>query len=79
MLVYAIATVCLIPGSALTLALGDLYGVPLGAALVLLGTNLGASLAFLLSKTVAHRAVLARFGQDRRYQAIDRASRNAEP
>ena len=71
--IYALATVCLIPGSALTLAIGDLYGVPLGTILVLFGANLGASISFFLAKTVARRAVLARFDADRRFQAIDRA------
>ncbi len=48
--VYAIATVFMIPGSALTLAGGALFGPLLGAACNLGGASLGAGLAFLVAR-----------------------------
>ena len=50
-LLYVIATVCLIPGSALTLVAGAIFGLWLGAATVVVGANLGAYVSYLLAKT----------------------------
>ena len=55
---YAIATVVLVPASALTLAAGFLYGPVTGTAIVSAASTLGATLAFLVSRYLARPFVL---------------------
>lgn len=55
---YAIATVILVPASALTLAAGFLYGPVTGTAIVSAASTLGATLAFLVSRYLARPFVL---------------------
>ncbi len=73
MLVYVLATVLLLPGSILTLGAGFAYGVGLGTAVVWIGANLGATVAFLLGRTVAREWVSARVRTNPRFAAIDHA------
>jgi pyruvate/2-oxoglutarate dehydrogenase complex dihydrolipoamide dehydrogenase (E3) component/uncharacterized membrane protein YdjX (TVP38/TMEM64 family) len=72
-LAYVLATVSFLPGSILTLGAGFAYGVGLGTAVVTVGANLGAALAFVLGRTVARRAIAARVEANPRFAAIDRA------
>lgn len=50
---YAVATLALIPASALTLAAGFIYGAVTGTAIVSAASTLGATLAFLVSRYLA--------------------------
>ena len=50
---YAVATVALVPGGIFDLAGGALFGPFLGTALDLLGGTLGAALAFLVARYIA--------------------------
>lgn len=59
-LLYAIATVFALPGSALTIGGGLLFGVAWGTAINLAGATLGACLAFLISRTLG-RETAAKF------------------
>lgn len=70
---YALATVCGVPGSVLTLAGGAIFGVWAGAAWVFLGATLGASGAFLIARYVARGIVERRVAREPRFAAIDRA------
>jgi len=70
---YALAAVLLLPGSILTLGAGLAYGVLLGTPLVWVGANLGATLAFVLGRTVAREWVAARVVGNPRFAAIDHA------
>lgn len=71
--VYAIATVAFLPGALLTLAAGGLFGVVKGAAIVLSGATLGASLAFLIARYAARELVERRLADSARFAALDRA------
>lgn len=51
--IYAAGTVLFLPGSALTLAAGALFGVLHGALYSLIGATLGAALAFLVARHLA--------------------------
>jgi uncharacterized membrane protein YdjX (TVP38/TMEM64 family)/rhodanese-related sulfurtransferase len=53
MLIYALAAVLFLPGSALTLAGGALFGPVLGTFYNLTGATLGATLAFLIARYMA--------------------------
>ncbi|MDP3460160.1 MAG: VTT domain-containing protein, partial [Hyphomonas sp.] len=50
-LVYAAATTFMVPGSALTIAGGFLFGLAIGTPATVIGATLGASLLFAASKT----------------------------
>ncbi len=70
---YIIATVLVIPGSLLTLAAGFLFGLPLGVALVSLGSVLGAGAAFLTGRFFARDWVATKIQQQPRFAALDAA------
>ncbi|MEM1425870.1 MAG: TVP38/TMEM64 family protein [Cyanobacteria bacterium P01_H01_bin.130] len=74
MLVYVVATVAFIPGSALTLGAGFLFGPILGSVVVFIGATLGATAAFLVGRYVARDWVKGKFieGNDN-FAAIDKA------
>ncbi|WP_200239261.1 TVP38/TMEM64 family protein, partial [Thiohalocapsa halophila] len=57
---YAVATVLFLPGAVLTLAGGALFGPLWGTLYNLIGAPLGAALAFLIARYLAHDWVQAR-------------------
>ena len=72
-LLYVIATVLLIPGSALTLAAGAIFGLWVGAATVIVGANLGALCSFWLAKTKLRAKVSEWAAGNPKFAALDRA------
>jgi len=72
-LIYVAATVLLIPGSALGLGAGALFGVVRGSLLVSLGSTLGATCAFLLGRYLARDWVSKKIENSAAFTAIDRA------
>lgn len=72
-MVYAVAAVFLIPGSALTLGAGALFGVVWGSAYVSIGATLGATAAFLVGRYVARSWVAKKIERNARFAAIDRS------
>ncbi|MBF0341725.1 MAG: TVP38/TMEM64 family protein [Magnetococcales bacterium] len=58
--IYALATVCFLPGSVLTLAGGALFGPWIGGGVSLLGATLGAGVAFLIARYLAGSWVAGR-------------------
>ena len=49
-LIYIVAAVLFVPGSALTLGAGAVFGVGVGSVLVSIGATLGATAAFLVGR-----------------------------
>jgi uncharacterized membrane protein YdjX (TVP38/TMEM64 family) len=70
---YTVATIALVPGSALTLAAGAIFGLTRGVIYTFIGATLGASVAFLISRYVARSAVERRLADSPHFAAIDRA------
>lgn len=70
---YAVATVAFIPGSALTVAAGAIFGIVEGTIYTLAGATLGASAAFLVARYVARGAIERRISGNPRFAAIDEA------
>lgn len=63
LLLYAVLVALSVPGaSAMSVAAGALFGVPLGVAVVVLGASLGAALAFLLARAALGGWVARRAG-----------------
>ena len=72
-LLYAAATVLMLPGSVLTLAAGFVFGLGKGFVIISISSVLGATLAFLTGRYVARDWVLARISGMPRFQALDSA------
>jgi uncharacterized membrane protein YdjX (TVP38/TMEM64 family) len=72
-LIYIIACVLFIPGSALTLGAGAIFGVVRGSIFVSIASTLGATAAFLVGRYVARDWVARKIAQNEKFAAIDRA------
>jgi uncharacterized membrane protein YdjX (TVP38/TMEM64 family) len=71
--VYVLATVLFMPGSALTLGAGALFGVVWGSLYVSIGSTLGATAAFLVGRHLARPWVASKIEGNASFAAIDRA------
>lgn len=71
--VYAIAVTLLVPGSALTLAAGALFGLLWGTISVSIGATTGVALSFLVARYLARDRVAAWAARNPKFEAIDKA------
>lgn len=69
--IYVLATVLFVPGSALTLGAGALFGVVRGSVYVSLASTLGATAAFLVGRYLARGWVAKKIEANERFAAID--------
>lgn len=72
-LVYAVCCVLFIPASLLTLGAGAIFGVAKGTGIVVVGATLGATLSFLLARSVLRRKVESMTEGSAKFRALDRA------
>jgi uncharacterized membrane protein YdjX (TVP38/TMEM64 family) len=72
-LAYIVLTVLLIPGSALTLGAGAIFGLWLGAITVIIGANLGALCSFLLARGFLRKKVGRWAEANPKFAALDAA------
>ena len=72
-LLFVVTTVLLIPGSAITVGAGTLFGLKTGFFVVLVGANLGALSAFLLARTLLRGKVTKWAGGNAKFSSLDRA------
>ena len=70
---YAVAVVAFVPGSALTLAAGFVFGLWRGVLFAFTAAMLGSALSFLVSRYVARSAIERRIAGNERFAAVDRA------
>jgi pyruvate/2-oxoglutarate dehydrogenase complex dihydrolipoamide dehydrogenase (E3) component/uncharacterized membrane protein YdjX (TVP38/TMEM64 family) len=70
--IYIIAVVAALPGSALSIAAGALFGAVVGVILVSIGATIGASLAFLISRYFARESMVNWLGKNEKFQRLDR-------
>jgi len=71
--IYVVATVLFIPGSALTLGAGAVFGVVWGSIYVSIASSLGATAAFLVGRYLARDAIARKIEGNERFAAIDKA------
>jgi len=71
--VYAVCCVLFVPASVLTLGAGAIYGLGVGTAVVVCGATLGATLSFLLARTVLRKKVEGMTSGNAKFRALDRA------
>jgi pyruvate/2-oxoglutarate dehydrogenase complex dihydrolipoamide dehydrogenase (E3) component/uncharacterized membrane protein YdjX (TVP38/TMEM64 family) len=72
-LVYIFCTVLFIPGSAITIGSGTLFGLQTGFIVVVLGANLGALCAFLLARTFLREKVARWADGNPKFRSLDQA------
>lgn len=72
-LLYALACVLVLPATALSIASGAIFGFAAGALVNLAGATLGATVAFLLARTVLRRRVERLVEDNAKFRALDRA------
>ncbi|MCH8316837.1 MAG: TVP38/TMEM64 family protein, partial [Planctomycetes bacterium] len=72
-LVYILATVLLLPASALTLAGGAVFGLGTGTVTVSVASTIGAGLAFLIARYFAREKMAAFARRNPKFNAVDRA------
>lgn len=70
---YVLGTILFVPGTALTLGSGLLFGVLWGTLLVSLASVTGATLAFLIARYVGREWTLRRIERYPKFKIIDRA------
>ena len=70
---YALGVVVFVPGSALTLAAGALFGIGWGLVFAWCAASVGSALAFLVARYLARGWVEQRIAGNTRFAAIDRA------
>jgi uncharacterized membrane protein YdjX (TVP38/TMEM64 family) len=71
--VYAICVVAFVPASILTVGAGAIFGFAGGTIVVVIGATLGATLAFLLARTVMRKRVESMTAKNAKFRALDRA------
>ncbi|MCB4205353.1 TVP38/TMEM64 family protein [Deferribacterales bacterium Es71-Z0220] len=69
--VYALATVMAIPGSALTIMAGAIFGSIVGVVTVIFGATIGASLCFLISRYFARDFVVSLLSKSEKFKKLD--------
>ena len=72
-LAYIPATVFFVPGSALTLGAGALFGVVIGTAAVSVGSVAGSTAAFLVGRYLARDWVAKKVEGNTKFRAVDEA------
>ncbi|MEO0926507.1 MAG: TVP38/TMEM64 family protein [Cyanobacteria bacterium J06643_13] len=72
-LLYVVATICLIPGSILTLGAGALFGVGWGSFYVLMGAIIGETCAFLLGRYLVRDWIDQKIAANKTFVALNRA------
>jgi len=70
---YVVATVFMLPGSALTLGAGLLFGVVQGSILVSIASTLGASASFLVGRYLARNRISTLINKNPKFKAVDQA------
>ncbi len=72
-IVYAVATVLVAPGSVLTIGAGFVFGLWKGFLAVSAGSPLGAALAFVIARFIARERVAVIAQRNEKFRAIDSA------
>ena len=72
-LAYVLCTVLFIPGSAITIGSGTLFGLKTGFLVVVIGANLGALCSFLLARTFLREKVARWVEGNSKFRSLDQA------
>jgi len=70
-LIYILAVILALPGSAVTIAGAALFGSVWGVVLVSIASTIGASISFLIARYIARDFILRRFGHSEKFRKLD--------
>ncbi|MFC2091506.1 TVP38/TMEM64 family protein [Elusimicrobiota bacterium] len=70
-LIYAVATVAAVPGSAMTIFAGSVFGSLFGVVIVSIASTLGAGLAFLVSRYFARASIVKWLENNEKFKKLD--------
>ena len=70
-LIYAAAVVAALPGSAITIIAGAIFGSVLGVIIVSIASTVGAALAFLVGRYFARDAIAKWLSKRERFKKLD--------
>ncbi len=70
-IIYAGTTVAAVPGSAMSIIAGSIFGSVVGLISVSIGSTLGASLAFLAARYFARDAIVQWLGKKEKFRKLD--------
>ncbi|HEY5792610.1 MAG TPA: TVP38/TMEM64 family protein [Chthoniobacterales bacterium] len=70
--IYSFTCIVFLPGSALTIGAGAIYGFWWGTLLVSIGNMVGATLSFLISRYLARGWMQKKLSHSKRFRALDR-------
>jgi uncharacterized membrane protein YdjX (TVP38/TMEM64 family) len=71
-LIYILVAVFMFPASAITIAAGITFGSMLGGTLALIGSTIGACVAFIIAKYVARNVIVSRFSENIIFKKIEK-------
>jgi uncharacterized membrane protein YdjX (TVP38/TMEM64 family) len=71
-LIYTLAVILALPGSAITIAGAALFGSVWGVVLVSIASTAGASVCFLISRYLARDLILRKFAKNEKFLKLDR-------
>ena len=71
-LIYILAVILALPGSAITIAGATLFGSVWGVVLVSIASTIGASICLLISRYLARDFILRKFSQNEKFHKLDR-------
>jgi len=71
--IYVIATVLFVPGSALTLGAGAIFGIAMGSVLVSIASTLAAAISFLIGRYAARGWVASKVENNDTFKSIFKA------
>jgi uncharacterized membrane protein YdjX (TVP38/TMEM64 family) len=74
-LIYILAVVLVLPGSAITIAGATLFGSVWGVVLVSIAATTGASICFLVSRYLARDFILRKLAQNEKFLKLDRLTK----
>jgi len=72
-LAYVVACVCFLPASPLTFGAGAIFGFVKGSIVVIVGATIGATVSFLLGRTLMRKKIEALTANNAKFRALDRA------
>jgi uncharacterized membrane protein YdjX (TVP38/TMEM64 family) len=70
-LIYIIATIAMVPGTALTVGAGALFGSVTGVILVSIGSTVGATICFLIARYFARDSISKWLEGNEKFQKLD--------
>ena len=71
-LIYILVAVFMFPASAITIVAGITFGSMLGGILALIGSTIGACVAFIIAKYVARDLIVSRFSENIIFKKIEK-------